>query len=87
VHWSPSLADLLPAGRSGGVSLPRQFGVYVEIVGTIGIALFNLDWITRLVIAVVSLVGAAYFVVARPDKRVGGHLHDELEPTGAERHG
>ena len=25
--------------------------------------------------------------VARPDRNVGGHVHDELEPTGAERHG
>lgn len=46
---------------------------------------FNLDWITLLVMAVVALVGAVYFVIARPDRGVGRHLHDELEPTGAER--
>jgi amino acid transporter len=46
---------------------------------------FNLDWITLLVMAVVALIGAAYFVIARPDRGVGRHLHDELEPTGAER--
>ena len=46
---------------------------------------FNLDWITLLVIAVIALVGAIYLLVARPDKRVQQHLHDTLEPTGAER--
>ncbi|PWU49043.1 amino acid permease-associated protein [Micromonospora globispora] len=46
---------------------------------------FNLDWITLLVMAVVALVGAIYFVIARPDRGVGRHLHDELEPTAAER--
>ena len=47
---------------------------------------FNLDWITLLVIAVIALVGAAYLLVARPDKHVQEHLHDALEATGAERH-
>ena len=51
-----------------------------------GRALFNLDWITLVVMVVITLVGAGYFFVARPDRRVAGHLHDELEPTGAERH-
>ena len=30
---------------------------------------------------------AAYFLIARPDRKVGQHLHDTLEPTGAERVG
>ena len=47
---------------------------------------FNIDWITLLVMFVIAVVGAVYFLVARPDKRVGQHVHDELEPTGAERH-
>ena len=34
---------------------------------------------------IVALVGALYFVLARPDRGVAGHVHDELEPTGAER--
>jgi amino acid transporter len=46
---------------------------------------FNLDWITLLVIVGIVIVGAAYFLIARPDRRVGTHLHDELEPSGAER--
>lgn len=46
---------------------------------------FNLDWITLLVMFVVAVIGAVYFVIARPDRNVGQHLHDEEEPTGAER--
>ncbi|HEY7043185.1 MAG TPA: amino acid permease-associated protein, partial [Nocardioidaceae bacterium] len=48
-------------------------------------AYFNLDWITLLVIAVIAIVGALYFFLARPDRGVQRHLHDTLEPTGAER--
>jgi hypothetical protein len=39
------------------------------------------------VIVIIAGVGAIYFLVARPDRVVGSHLHDELEPTGAERPG
>src|SRR6476469_247911 len=52
-----------------------------------GRALFNLDWITLLVMALIAVVGAAYFLIARPDRKVGQHVHDALEPTGAERVG
>jgi amino acid transporter len=52
-----------------------------------GRALFNLDWITLLVMAIIAVVGAAYFLLARPDRKVGQHVHDTLEPTGAERVG
>jgi amino acid transporter len=48
-------------------------------------AYFNLDWITLSVMAVIALVGAVYFVVGRPDRGVGRHLHDELEASAAER--
>jgi amino acid transporter len=48
-------------------------------------ALFNYDWITLLVIVIIALVGAAYFFLARPDRGVRHHLHDPLEPSGAER--
>jgi len=48
-------------------------------------AYFNLDWITLLVMFVIAVLGAAYFFSARPDRGVRHHLHDELEPTGAER--
>ena len=49
-------------------------------------ALFNYDWITLLVIVIIAIVGAAYFFTARPDRGVRHHLHDELEPSGSERH-
>lgn len=49
-------------------------------------AVFNLDWITLVVMFVIAVVGAAYFFVARPDRGVGHHLHDELEQSAAERH-
>jgi amino acid transporter len=52
-----------------------------------GRALFNLDWITLLVMVIISVVGGIYFLIARPDRKVGEHVHDTLEPTGAERHG
>jgi preprotein translocase subunit YajC len=52
-----------------------------------GRALFNLDWITLLVMVVIAVIGAAYFLIARPDRKVAGHVHDSLEPTGAERVG
>jgi amino acid transporter len=32
-------------------------------------ALFNLDWITLLVVIVLLLIGAVYFLIARPDRR------------------
>jgi len=52
-----------------------------------GRALFNLDWITLSVMVVIAVVGAVYFLIARPDRKLSEHVHDTLEPTGAERHG
>ena len=52
---------------------------------TSGRGLFNLDWITLVVMVVIAVVGAVYFLIARPDRKVGDHVHDTLEPTGAER--
>jgi amino acid transporter len=54
---------------------------------TSGRGLFNYDWITLVVMVIIAAVGAAYFFIARPDKKVAGHVHDALEPTGAERQG
>jgi amino acid transporter len=54
-----------------GIASPREF--------------FNLDWITLAVIFVIAVVGAVYFLLARPDRGVAQHVHDELEATGAER--
>ena len=49
-------------------------------------ALFNLDWITLIVMLVIILVGGVYFFVARPHRRLAAHLSDEMEQTGAQRH-
>jgi amino acid transporter len=48
-------------------------------------AYFNIDWITLVVMMVITLLGAVFFFIARPDRGVGHHLHDDLEPTGSER--
>ena len=45
---------------------------------------FNLDWITLVVMALIAIVGAIYFLIDRPDRPLRKHLHDQLEPTGAE---
>ena len=65
--------------------------IFVNVVAPTGLSsargYFNLDWITLLVIAIIFVVGAVYLLIARPDRKVQRHVHDELEPTGAERHG
>jgi hypothetical protein len=48
-------------------------------------AVFNIDWITLVVMFVIAVVGAAYFFTARPDRGVRHHLHDDLEASGSER--
>jgi amino acid transporter len=71
----------------GGVYL---LGMLINIVAPTGLssprgALFNYDWITLMVMVVILVVGAIYFAIARPDRKFAKHVHDELEPTGAER--
>jgi amino acid transporter len=48
-------------------------------------AFFNLDWITLTVMFVIAVVGLVVFLIGRPDRGVAQHVHDPLEPTGAER--
>jgi amino acid transporter len=71
------------------ISLAYLGLMFVNVVAPTGLdsprAYFNLDWITLLVIAIVAVIGAAYFFVVRPDRQVGHHVHDEQEATGAER--
>jgi hypothetical protein len=50
-------------------------------------ALFNLDWITITVMFLIAVVGLIVFLAVRPTRSITRHVHDELEPTGAERHG
>ncbi len=53
-----------------GLSSPRAF--------------FNLDWITLVVMAIIFIVGAVYFLIARPDRGVRHHVHDDLGPESHE---
>jgi hypothetical protein len=50
-------------------------------------AIFNIDWITLFVIFIIAVVGGLYLLIGRPDRNVEKHVHDALEPTGAERNG
>jgi amino acid transporter len=75
-----------PVSIAGAVYLAVML---VNVVAPTGLtsprAYFNLDWITLLVMFVITVVGALYFFIARPDGGVRRHLHDTAEPTGAER--
>ena len=44
---------------------------------------FNIDWITLLVIALIAVVGAAYLLIARPDRNVERHLREGPEAPEA----
>jgi amino acid transporter len=61
----------------------------VNVVAPTGLAsprgYFNLDWITLLVMAIIAVIGTVFFSIARPDRAVAGHVHDDAEVTGAER--
>ena len=60
----------------------------VNIVAPTGLtsprAYFNIDWITATVMFIVAVVGLILFLIARPDRALREHLHDELEPSAAE---
>jgi amino acid transporter len=45
---------------------------------------FNYDWITLAVMVLIAVIGALYLLIGRPDRNIEKHLHDPLEPTGAE---
>ena len=49
-------------------------------------AFFNYGWITLVVMIAIVLVGLIVFLLVRPWRTVSAHVHDELEPTGAELH-
>jgi amino acid transporter len=50
-------------------------------------AFFNYDWITIVVMMLIVLIGLIVFLSVRPWTKVASHVHDELEPTGAELQG
>jgi amino acid transporter len=57
----------------------------INIVAPTGLprSYFNLDWITLLVIIVIAVLGAIYFLAARPDRGIGQHVVDRSEPGAA----
>jgi amino acid transporter len=59
----------------------------INIVAPTGLprSYFNLDWITLLVIIVIAVLGAIYFLAARPDRGIGQHVVDRSEPEAAAR--
>ena len=48
-------------------------------------ALFNLDWITLVVMLAIVIVGGVYFLLARPDRRLGAHMSTNEEATDADQ--
>ena len=48
------------------------------------LALVNYTYLL-LVMFVIAVLGALYFFIARPDRGVRHHVHDDLEPSGSER--
>jgi amino acid transporter len=66
--------------------------MFINVVAPTGLdsprgALFNLDWVTLAVMFVIAVVGLLAFVIAKPWQAIARHVHDDLEPTGAERRG
>ena len=45
--------------------------------------LFNFDWITLAVMVMIAVVGAVYFFVARPDRKIATHRHEAHAPPEA----
>ena len=88
--WQPEAAFRL--GKWGWpvtlVAAGYLGAMFVNVVYPSGLssarAFFNYDWITLFVIFIIAVIGAAYLFLARPDQNVARHLHDPLEPTGAE---
>jgi hypothetical protein len=69
----------------GGVYLLVMF---IDMVAPTGLssprgALFNLDWITLVVMVVVFIVGAVLFLLARGGRELDQHLRDDAEKPAA----
>jgi amino acid transporter len=61
----------------------------VNVVAPTGLssprAYFNLDWITLVVMAIVALIGLAFFLTAHRGQAIATHLRDDLETPAADR--
>jgi hypothetical protein len=59
--------------------------MFINIVLPTGVdsprgALFNYDWMTLVVLVGIMILGAIYFAIARPDRRIASRTRDELPP-------
>jgi amino acid transporter len=66
--------------------------MFLNVVAPTGLdsprgALFNLDWVTLSVMFVIAVFGLLAYVIAKPWQAIARHVHDDLEPTGAEVRG
>ena len=63
--------------------------MFINVVLPSGLAsprsYFNIDWITLMVMVLIGLIGGIYYLIGRPDRKLGSHVHDQLEASGAER--
>ena len=64
--------------------------MFVDMVAPTGLssprgALFNLDWITLVVMVIVFIVGAILFLLARGGREIDEHLRDDAEKPAALR--
>ena len=94
VSWGIALIEYLfqvPGNRIGFtvMTLP-QLKILQEVITLVVFVPFVLLYMKQglkldYLWAGLCLVGAVYFVISRPDRGVAKHVHDELEPTGAER--
>jgi amino acid transporter len=76
----------------GGWALPVYLGaaaygtlMFINIVFPSGVdsprgALFNYDWMTLAVLVAIMVLGAIYFAIARPDRRIAARVHEQLPP-------
>ena len=94
--WRPTGFDLgawAPFVYAG--ALIYGVAMLVNIVAPTGLnsprgALFNYGWMTLIVVLVIAVVGAVYFVLARPDRRGGVTAHEpaaEGVAVGTDDHG
>ena len=63
--------------------------MFINMVAPTGLAsprgMFNLDWITLLVMVIVFLVGAIVFIASRGGKEIDQHMRDDAEKPAAVR--
>lgn len=75
-----------PVTIVGGLYLLLMF---VNMVAPTGLAsprgLFNLDWITLLVMVVVLIVGAVVFFLSGGGKEIDSHMRDDAEKPASVR--